>query len=596
MASTDIKQILDGIDRRLALGEIDLATYHAIKAKYTSFQGQTTSDPLESASTALPREVIAIKCPGCMAPLPVTSDSTISSVICEYCGGTFALQTAAAEMDRLRADIRRWLSEMAGGGVASGTVDEASRRFIFRDRLLPSLQRDANRATEVFALFRHGALFSFPLTTEIPSSPFLAAARATPDSSALVDRLKMTVARADSPEILAFAVGDNERADLARLQVICQEPVHLANVRRYLLTFDAANLGKVAINLAALKDLYSKAVGQMAPTTPLSRMMAALARRVEAVHTAVLQLKTLHTPSDGFMTGPIIADLDAAATQCDAAAADLEASGAEPREQVPAAAGSRDDALSIRILADTVRLFGECGAETGYSFTNFLQSLRQFVTSAREPSASLQWLASFLSRLAMHVESLDGNPRTAALVDFAWVNGRAASQARSSFFGGREVPAVTTQMLVPHWVVEMRFAVQSGIILHSGKAAADLLFIDASRTTGGWFAAQDGVGFAEHVRAALASPSALSSSAVSLVPVTGPDRTLHIAKQIIGSNPRYTGGQARFLGLAYLPAAVVTFSHRKSDRVDVFFPIEGISVPDLRPRQVELASRTLYLG
>jgi len=76
MDRSDIQQILDGLDRRLALGEIDLGTYQSLKAKFAVQLVETPEQPLDSAVEAMPVDAVALKCPGCMAPLPVPQGSS----------------------------------------------------------------------------------------------------------------------------------------------------------------------------------------------------------------------------------------------------------------------------------------------------------------------------------------------------------------------------------------------------------------------------------------------------------------------------------------------------------------------------------------
>ena len=171
MDNIEMEKILDALDRRVALGEIDIGTYKKLKAKFSTQVGHS-EEPISAAVSALPKEAVSLQCPGCMAPLPLPSDPSQVSVVCDYCGGTFALQTASEEMDRLKSDIRKWISQVAGNAGIGTTVDEASRKFIFNDKLLPPLKNAADRATDIFSLTRYQSLFTFSLLTGLPSSPF----------------------------------------------------------------------------------------------------------------------------------------------------------------------------------------------------------------------------------------------------------------------------------------------------------------------------------------------------------------------------------------------------------------------------------------
>ena len=323
-------------------------------------------------------------------------------ITCEFCGGAFSLRTATDEMERLRTDIRKWVAELAGGvgsGMGGGTIDEASRKFIFADKLLPSLQLAADRAIETFGMFRHGPLFSFPITNELPRSLFMEAHRSMPDSSSLVERVKTTEARAGSLELLAFAVAESDRASLQMVQIVCQESVRLASARRHALSFDSDGLSKSVANLNALRELYEQAQRASANDAARVRFAKAMARRMTALADATTTLQRLLKERDGVLPGPFAVAFDTAASTCDIVAADIEVSGVDPRESIPAAEGSRVDAQTMRIVRDCVRLYGSCGAERGHPFEDVVRSLANLVV-AREGErvrTSSGWPASSCS-------------------------------------------------------------------------------------------------------------------------------------------------------------------------------------------------------
>jgi hypothetical protein len=150
MNQTGIQEVLDGLDRRLALGDIDLGTYQSLKAKFSAqASADISSTPIAAAIAALPVEAVAIKCPGCLAPLPVLPESAAGNITCEFCQGSFSIQTATDEMERLRGDVRKWISETVGRSGSSGG-DETSRAFIFRNNIWPPIQLNANRTLELY--------------------------------------------------------------------------------------------------------------------------------------------------------------------------------------------------------------------------------------------------------------------------------------------------------------------------------------------------------------------------------------------------------------------------------------------------------------
>ena len=173
--------------------------------------------------------VKVIKCPGCMAPLPQGAPE-IKVVTCEYCLNTYTLQEAENETEKLRNEVKKWISDIAGNkGV--GVIDELSRLHIYRNSLYPPIRIAAERATEIYQPVRYLPLISFPLIDSIPRNPFQEALSYTPDIKILAENLKGVVSQIQAPELAAFAVGDSEKIQLKFNEVSCLELVYLSNMR-----------------------------------------------------------------------------------------------------------------------------------------------------------------------------------------------------------------------------------------------------------------------------------------------------------------------------------------------------------------------------
>ena len=300
MDKTKIKELLEGLDCRLALGQIDLGTYQTLKAKFSSQIEAQDGPPLEAAVSAMSVQAVALKCPGCMASLLPPPDPEQTRVKCEYCGGTFVLQTAANEVERLRGDVRKWIAEVAGQSSSGSVIDEASRQFIFRDKLWPQLKVTTDRATELYQITRYLPLFTFPLLDHLGSSPFHDALVLTPDVTNFVDRLKSIVAQIQAPELLPFTVGERDKNNLHMLEVSCMEIAHLSNVRHSLITYDTEGLCRTRANLRALGELYSAAGKNSAAFEPsYAKFTHAMANRVSAVDKAIEVLTGLLRPGEG---------------------------------------------------------------------------------------------------------------------------------------------------------------------------------------------------------------------------------------------------------------------------------------------------------
>jgi hypothetical protein len=602
LAMTDIQQLLDGLDRQLALGQIDLGTYQTLRAKFSAqvmTPPKLLQDPLRTIQSQMGQQAQAIKCPGCMAPAAASFANRDGVITCEFCGGAFSLRTATDEMERLRADIRKWVADLAGGfggGIGNGIIDEASRKFIFTDKLLPSLRLAADRATETFGAFRHGPLFSFPITNELPRSPFMEAHRSMPDSMTIVERVKTTEARAGSAEIMAFAVGDADRIALQVVQAACQESVRLASARRHALSFDADGLSKSVANLSALKDLYEQTQRASSNDPARARFARALARRMTALIDATNALQSLLKVRDGVFPGPFAVAFDNAASVCDVSAADLEVSGVDPRESIPAAEGARVDAQTMRIVRDCVRLYGSCGAERGFPFEDVVRSLANLVARAHEPQSDLEWLASFLVQLSTHVNAAQGEPLVALVTDHAAAEAEAHADAKSGFIVGAEAVSIGGRMLIPFWVAELTFTQQTGMIFKKGKAAQELVFLDAASHSGRWFRATTDSDVGRITSHALTQFGALPRSTDPLLPVVALDAAVARFKQIIQTTPGYAGGRPKMHGLVYLPAVRASFANRQGRRDATFVAGAGAQFSSITSNPVRFGTFDLKLA
>jgi len=524
-----------------------------------------------------------------MAPLPPPADPSATTVTCEYCNGTFVLQKAAAEMEKLRGDVRKWIAEVAGKGGA-GSGDAASRAFIFRNSIFPGIKTAAERATELYQSVRYLPVFSFPLIDRLHRSPFKDALGLTPESSQLSESLKGVVSQIQAPELLPFASGGREKIDLRLLEVGCMELVHLANVRHGLSEYSAEGFQRIVANIKALKEMYGGSADMLKADDPaIAAFMKALVDRLDAIETAAAVLESLLKPSDGVATDPIVQRLDAAVGKCELAASSVEASGREPKDTVPAAEGARNDATSIRILSACVKLFGDSGAaETGVPFADFLGSLASAVETAAPSNADLGWLDVYLGNLASYLGAMEGKVEVPVVDDFAWVQAKAETGAKASLFGGKEEVRIGDRLLVPFWMAVIQFAEQSGALFwKKGQATEGFFFCDASRPGGPCVIEPGSTAFAASAQAAVDSPRSLGGTTRVVAPALGADAAIKAMKAAANSTEKYRGCHIRMVGVVYLPVSAIAYVSKKGERVEYALPTEvpldlGISVKSVK--------------
>lgn len=596
MDNTELEKILDSLDRRMALGEIDISTYKQLKAKFSTQVGHS-EEPISAALSALPKEAVSLQCPGCMAPLPLPSDPSQVNVVCDYCGGTFALQTASEEMDRLKNDIRKWISQVAGNAGIGTTVDEASRKFIFNDKLLPPLKNAADRATDVFSLTRYQSLFTFSLLTGLPSSPFHHTLRSAPNLNYLVDKIKETVVRVQSPEIRLFAIGEKEQYELHALEVRCLEAGYLSNVRHHLTSPTPDGFHKAKTNLQALNELYNTTNQLVSSIDPsLAGFSAALATRMKLLEEAVNTLEDLFSSTDGVMTDYVAENLELITVKLEQTASAIEATGMKPRETVPAAEGTRNDADTVRILATCVRFYGQCGAETGLPFTVFLANLEEMVEKAQTPSSDLRWLSAFLSNLTLHMESIAGEASLPVVPDFGWAEGRMVTLVKSSFLSGKESVEGERKILLPFWLAELDFSQQKGVIFKKGTMASGLILTEAMRHNKQCFVVNSSDPLSDQCYNAVGSRATIGRSTPAVVPVVGSDDALKYMKQFVSSTQGYAGGNVRQLHLIYLPVVGARYYTQKSERREILAPSNSIALSNFDIRSLSIGTKEVLFA
>ena len=596
-SSDDNKKILDGLDVRLALGEIDLDTYNALKAKFSQQSDQSKKDHVAETVAALPKEAAIIRCPGCTAPIPAPEDPSTQRVTCEYCGSSFVLQTAVSEMENLKSGIRKWISELAGAsGSGGGGMDQAARGYIFREKILPALKMAADRATEMYWFGRHKAMFSIPIAQAVGNSPFSEALASSPDLDNLVGKIKETIGRVQAPEIQAFAMSDSDKSFLALTELQCQEIIYMTNARRQLSHFNEDGINKCLANLEGLEVLYRKAEQSAQGTNgAFSKFTAAMARRTKSISDAVKILGELNVESDHVDVVHVTGLLEAIAFACDKAALDFETCGLEPKQTVPATEGARHDAQAIRLFSSTVQLFGLCGAEIGESFDKFQKSLEVLVTSIKPPRADTQWLSSFLPKLYTHIASMSGDQAVALIDNMNWVDTRANAGALSSFFGGRESVSVTQRFFIPFWIARISFAQQTGFILSKGQAAEAMLLVNASRHDNETLTLATTDSFYSEIKSSFEKEVTIGSSRRALMPIITIETARSKMKAVINGEPKYAGGTADIRGLVYLPAAIVTYASKKAQRAKVLVPFDS-EVGTLRIVDKKFGSRQISLA
>ena len=522
--------------------------------------------------------VAIIKCPGCMAPLTPPAKGE-HLVVCEYCQNSYTIQEAENETQKLRADVKKWISDIAGQS-GSGGVDEASRNYIFKNNLFPPIRLAVERATEIYQPVRYLPILSFPLIDLIPRNPFQEALEYSPDVKDLTQSLKTAVSQIQAPELSPFARGDAEKLQLKYQEVSCLELTYLSNMRHGIANYSENGFEQSLVNLKAVEELYLSTIGLITENDGSKVFLTALLQRLAAVEEGVTVLSALWKKSDGIIVDSFIQRLKKAADDCEKAASMIESSGREPKDSVPTAAGTRDDATVLKILGACVSIFRDTGcAESGIPFESFLQMLCDIISGAIPASANIEWLEDYIENLSRYLGAMDGTAEVPVINDFAWVKSVSEAGIKSSLFSGKETISSVDHLFMPCWIAAIHFSEQSGSFFwKKGQGCAGYMYCEAGRFEGACFIESENTDLAAGTIKALESPQSLAVNTKVIAPIVGEDDALRWMKKTLSATEQFSGSHIKIIDLAYVLAALVTYANKKNERKSCIIPSQNADI------------------
>jgi len=507
-----------------------------------------------------------------MAPLPQGSPE-IKVITCEYCLNTYTIQEAENETEKLRDEVKKWISDIAGN-KGTGVIDELSRLHIYRNSLYPPIRIAAERATEIYQPVRYLPLISFPLIDSISRNPFQEALSYTPDIKVLTENLKAVVSQIQAPELAAFAVGDSEKIQLKFAEVSCLELIYLSNMRHGIAQYNEEGFVQSIVNIQALEELYASMIVLVKESNPATvSFLSGLNKRFDAVKECINIMIQLWKVGDGIVAEPLIQRLKKTISDCENAALMIESSGLEARETVPAVSGTREDARVMKILCDCVSIFSDTGcAESGIEFEKFLQMLRQTFAGAMPANANIDWVDDYIGNMSIYLGAKEGKAEVAVINDFGWVKTVAEAGCKSSLLSGKETVNSVEHILLPCWTAAINFSEQSGIIWKKGQGAAGYLYCDAGRPDGDCFIEPGETELAINTARALETPKSLAESAKIIAPIVCEDHAKWKMKKFVSDSQQFSNSHVKMIGMVYIPAAIIEYANKKSQRVAYLLP------------------------
>jgi hypothetical protein len=501
----------------------------------------------------LSEQATQIRCPFCNAP---SAASAGQSATCEYCLQPFSVHDAAREQARLTEEIRAWVEQRVGALGGGGTVDAASRSYLFQSRILPDVRREVDRALEWVGSYGQHPLLMMPMRTPTKGAmgihPLL-------QQRAHILGLKGLRARLGSDSVTTFVQTDGDRSALAALDLQLGTVFHLSNVVDASQSRSAAGYAAARKNLESLADQTRRDPAQTADPGRAT-YAAALADRFASLGSLAALIEKLAsaipTPDDA-------AEASGLAHRLEDAASRVMASRYAPMESMPTALGVQAEAAGARALATWLAAYDAIASRSGAPFAQFVSDL-EAVTGGPHVGAEQQ--LAILEGVAAQVQGIRGSLVLPTSTDVSWIAawGEQARAKRSlGMFGADERVAEIAPFLLPVWVAEVSFTMNTGTVFSQGSEARAMAVVEACAP-----AAQKVVVLAgaHHAVSSALGGTASAAELPSALVASGRATAHAVIEQAMRSRPGVIQPRVTVRGLALLPAASVVFTGGASAR------------------------------
>lgn len=523
-------------------------------------------------------EVTQILCPSCHG---AQTAATSGNHECEYCLVPFTVVDARREEQRQKTQDEGWLNQRLGGSVGGAGVDAASRAFIFRQRLLPDLRRDVDRAMEGFTNYRQHALVLPPVPVPPPKTqsrnPLL-------DQRDTVLGLSGLRGRLGNDAILGFAMGQEDQAALQAMERRMADVVHLSNVADAGARRDEVGYAAARRNLEALIVELDESLAAETGDAALTGFLGALRSRYAAMAEFARVCESVC--AENSVAGSELAGrLDVIAEQLAAAAGALQDSTYDATQTMPCVVGMQVEGAALRVFARWLRAYDVVTARSLTPFPEFLRDIEALCTGAATgPEAK----ADLLEATAEAIRTIRGERDVPVLTDFGWVGGwTEAGRAKKTWglFGNEETVQGSVQFLAPVWVADVGFSAATGAVFKEGVEARVVAIVDACAPEPGRVTFLDGA--QAPVADALAHPGRLAGGDVAL-PRSTAAAAAGAFTQAAKGRQNMLNARVQVRGLAWLPAAVVQFSSPKGERTAIACLGGAVTLTDAAVRQVQV--------
>lgn len=502
-------------------------------------------------------QAIQVHCPYCNA---AQAQNPGGNYECEFCLQPFTIVQAQSEESRLLEEIRTWMQDKVGGAAAGGgAVDASSRAYIFQQKMLPDLRRDVDRALELMGAYGQHPLVLPPVDVALSSPPM---PNPLLSNRTQILGLKGLRARIGSPDVTSFAVTPDDQGAVGSLERRLSDFMHLSNVVEATARRTTAGYASARRNLETLigelDGDIQRAVGQ--PGRP--EFLGALKNRYGSL-AELCRINEQLCGQQGVSAPEISPRLEQISAHLEQTAQYVEGLTYDPAETMPVAIGIHQEAAGAGSLRSWLDAYGAIARSGQVPFPGFVEEMKAlYAHTAPEPST----LAQMLTNVAEVVRAARGEVAVLATDDFHWVDGWIESGREKKslgLFGNEEQVAAVDRFMMPVWMADVTFSKSTGKVFAQGVEDREVALVDACAPNPGsvrFFTASS-----ELVAGSFASPRAMPYSSVAL-PSSTQAAAVGSIQQAVAGRPELKNAQIHVRGLAYLPAAVVSYQSKRGER------------------------------
>jgi hypothetical protein len=480
-------------------------------------------------------QTVELRCPYCRAPQPTASAGQHT---CEFCLRGFTAIDAARARQQGADQADAWLRARVGPKGEAEVVDLASRGYIFNQRILPELRRDAARAQEGLGPWMQEALILPELARSQTNAAHPLLVHATRRRA-----LSVLGARHPHDEVRRFAVDDVAREQLGALAAPIAALIHLINVVEAGRRAGSEGWKAVHSNL----DILAQQLGPNANPHEYAglqverwRLLASLAGHYDDC------ARGQHPSSQP-------AALEATIMGLVRLAQVLRTCTTNPVEARATALAVEREAAGAHILLRWLRCRNRLRWTPAPSVPQMAQTLAAVLPQMGGPERGVSLLESWteLAAVARQEASI------CVVQDFSWSQSWAESvrrRKRLGLFGEDEEIDAIECFFVPMWIARIIYSQQRGGILGGGTEQQELALLDACATTTDKLALLSSL--SPQLDAALAHPAYVSTAEIALPETTMADAQA-VVRRALGQRPDLCNARFDVRSLALIPAVTV---------------------------------------